>query len=217
MSDQKQARLAVIPPSLNKMRGRSNADIEEECITGQFREAIAQLPTSQQAESWAAFLYGEFCEARVAKNMRRKAGSEGRKEQAKQLKRIASAAERLGKHLKEAGSLVFDSWASASDVDRSTATQEWLHLKYLVEIAATRASQADQYIQHVERVNTGRPGDAMARPMSEAAALVYVQLGKPIDQGTKRDSFSAFLATIFDICDINRRPEYWVGQVLGLK
>jgi len=216
MSDQKQARIAGHPPSLNRTPGRSNADIEKEEITRQFREAIERFcRLSAKSESGALFLYWKLCRARVEENKRKKAGTKGQSAQSKQLQNIASAAKRLHGYIKDARGLVFDAWASVEDVDRHTATQEWLQLKYLVEITARRATKAKRRRVRAERTDGGRPGDAMARVMSEAAASVYTELtGKPIDQGIKGGSFDEFLTRIFDVCEIKAKSQYWTRQLI---
>jgi len=216
MSDPKQSRIAGHPPSLNRTAGRSDANIEEEEITRQFRGAIEPLcPSSAKSDGVARFLYGELCRARVEENKLKKAGTKGQSAQSRQLQNIASAATRLSGYIKDARGLVFDAWASAEDVDRHTATQEWLQLKYLVEIAARRATKANRRMVCAEHTDGGRPGDTMARVMSEAAAVVYRELtGKPIDQGIKRGSFHEFLTGIFEVCEIKAKSQYWIRQLL---
>src|SRR5262245_14453734 len=216
MSDPKQSRIAGHPPSLNRTPGRSDADIEEEEITRQFREAIEPFcPLSAKSEIGAQFLYGEFCCARVEENKLKKAGTKGQSAQSNQLQNIATAARRLSRYLKDARGLVFDAWASAEDVNRHTATQEWLQLRNLVEIAARRATKANRRMVCAEHTDGGRPGDTMAREMSEAAAVIYRELtGKPIDQSIKRGSFDEFLTRIFEVCEIKAKSQYWIRQLL---
>src|SRR4051794_35882109 len=158
MSDPIPARIAALPPSLNKLPGepgnKALADDELE-ITQQFLEAIQDLrPRPAEPEHWARFLFGELCGARAEKRRKRKAGPENQSAQAKQLKKIAKKAKCLSDCLMETSGAVFDSWINAAGVfGRGAAAEEWLHLKHLAQIAAWRAGQAEQCLHSAKRTD----------------------------------------------------------------
>lgn len=217
------------PPSLSKVPGLSDAELEEEKILKRLGQIISGLTpqsgSSPDPEETARYLYEAFCIAKAAVGQKRKGGSASIASVAKQLKGIASGATTLAKRLKNASDRkVFEAWAGAAGADElwvghHLATQEWLQLKSLLEVTAARATRAAWTAEDVLKVwasaaTKGRPPDLIADAMTAIAGGAYAEwTGEPAlrsigrGDGKPQGEFHQFLKDVFDALGIPSSPD----------
>ena len=209
-----------MPPSLSKVKGKSNAEREEEQTLHRLHIAINGLPHGSadfDANADAIYLYNTFLWARSLARQKRKDGTASPAAVAKHLKQIASGSARLAKRLADGN--VFEAWMDASD-DREAAKEEWLQLKSLLATAQERAISAARTAEEVLKAwsqaakgRKGRPTDEVAETMTIITAVIYERwTGKLASRSISRDTgevqgqFHAFLAEAFEALGIKSSP-----------
>lgn len=211
------------PPSLSRVEGISDVKLREDRTIRQLAAAIERLAPDPEPILGANMIYDCFCLANLVATQKRKDGSSSPTKVAKQLRQIASGSATLARRLKAADKDVFDAWAGASeDADsmcREIATQEWLHLKTLLDEAERRATRAAKTAERVLRLwqrasKKGRPTDWVADFMTEETAALYTQTtGKNATRLVNRDTgavegeFHVFLTDVFDSLGMKSSPD----------
>ena len=210
-----------IPPSLSKVKGKSNAEMEEEQTLRRLRSAISELSPRQadfNADADALYLYDTFLWARALSRLKQKDGRASPAAVAKTLKQLASGSATLAKRFKAADRNVFEAWVDASE-DREAAQDDWLQLKALLETAQERASSAARTAEAVLKAwmqvkgRKGRPADEVGDTMTIIAAATYEKWTAKLasrsisrDTGEVQGQFHAFLAKTFKALGIASSP-----------
>jgi hypothetical protein len=200
------------PPSLNRVPGKSDAELQEEQILGKIRGAVSSLDKQSDApvlEDAALDIYSTFLTARVRVLHRRKKGYASTVSVVKQLRQIETGLARLEGRLASADGNVFEALKDAAE-DREAAKQEWLELRQLLLNMQERAGRAVRAAEAVVKAfpqakgKKGRPVDPVAEAVSYAAAAAYVgRTGKRAVRSINRDTgeaegkFHAFLTEVF--------------------
>lgn len=217
----------AFPPSLNRVPGMSDAELEEENILRLLGEAISRLSPVEDNDLDpslpARSLYEDFRIAKLATRQKRKAGKASFTSIAKQMKDVASGSRTLLKRLKKADRNVFDAWVRAVEETSHLAspTEKWLALRLLLNETATRATRAAQIAESVAKAcpdtkgAKGRPEDVLATAITVKAADVYEEwTGKNAARSISRDDgspggeFHDFLTRVFDVLSISASPDY---------
>ena len=221
----------VFPPSLSRVPGQSDSELEEERILRQLDQIIRGLAPSPATESDSAaaarHLYDNFLLATGATRQKRKSGSASLTSVAKQLRDIASGSNTLLRRLKQADRNVFDAWAGAAEEDANrvvaTSKQKWLQLKAMLQETVIRATRASQIAEAVMKVCTeakakasrGRPEHQVAAATTLMAAHIYEEWTGKIavrsisrDDGSPEGEFHNFLTEVFGILGITASPDY---------
>ena len=205
------------PPSLSKVTGKSDAQLEEEKTLRKLCGAIGSLQSRSDeppAEESAQDIYSTFLTARVSVLHRRKKGYASPANVAKQLKQMAKGLATLEGRLASADGNVFEALRDAAE-DREAAKEEWLELRRLLMNMQDRAGPAVRAAEAVVKAfpqakgKKGRPVDPVAEAVSCAAAAAYVsRTGKRANRSVNRDTgeaegkFHTFLTEVFQILGI---------------
>ena len=108
----------TFPPSLSRVPGKSDAEIQEERTLRQLHNAISKLahrsanfdPTAD-----AHYLYDTFLLARSLSRQKRKDGTASPAGVAKHLKQLASGSATLARRFGSANRNIFEAWVDASE------------------------------------------------------------------------------------------------------
>jgi hypothetical protein len=211
------------PPSLSKVPGMSDVELEEERVLWQLRWAISRLEdrgrldTPDPSEA-AQEIYSAFLTARVAVLHKRKKGYASPVSVAKQLKQIQNGLATLDRRLTSADGNVFKALRDAAE-DREAAKEEWLLLRRLLVTVHERASRAARTAEVIVKAfsqakrKKGRPEDPVANTVSEVAAGLYkLRTGKMPGRSINRDTgkpegeFHTFLTEVFQAIGITASP-----------
>jgi hypothetical protein len=211
------------PPSLSRVPGKSDDQLEEEKILRRLRWAVSSLDSRGRADTpdpseASQDIYSTFLTARVSVLHKRKEGYASPASVAKQLKQIATGLATLERRLASADKNVFDTLRDASE-DREVAKEEWLQLKQLLVTMQERAKRAARTAEVVVKASSqpkgkkGRPVDLVADVISAVAAEIYVlRTGKSASRSINRDTgepqgeFHTFLTQVFQTLGINASP-----------
>jgi hypothetical protein len=211
------------PPSLSRVPGKSDQQLEEEKILRQLRWAVSnldsrgRLDTPDPSEA-SQDIYSTFLTARVSVLHKRKKGYASPTSIAKQLKQIETGVATLERRLASADKNVFEALKNAAE-DREVAKEEWLQLKRLLIIMQDRAKRAACTAEIVVRAcsqakgKKGRPVDLVADVISIVAAEIYeTRTGKRPSRSINRDTgepegeFHIFLTEVFQALGITNSP-----------
>jgi hypothetical protein len=203
-----------VPPSLSRVPGKSDNQLEEEKILRQLRWAVSSLVSRDRLDTpdpsdASQDIYSMFLTAKVSVLHKRKKGHASPASIAKQLKQIATGLATLERRLASSDKNVFGALRDASE-DREVAKEEWLQLKQLLVIMQERAKRAARTAEIVVKAcsqakgKKGRPVDPIADVISVVAAEIYsLRTGKSASRSINRDTgepqgeFHTFLTQVF--------------------
>ena len=206
-----------IPPSLNKMRGLSDAELEEHSRLERLRGAIADLRGGKPHEPYelAEHLLDVHYQARSQVRRKRKDGTKSPTDVHKQLLNIQKGSETLRARLTKADRNVFDAWAASSGETTEDATERWLQLKQLLAFSIDTSRKASDAAAVVAKCPPGREQDGIVNCVSLAAMHVYTAAtGKKPGRTHNRDDiredapFPAFLREVFEILEIKASVDH---------
>ncbi len=206
-----------IPPSLNKMRGLSDAELEEHNRFKRLRGAIADLQGAKphEPDELAKRLLDVYHQARSQVRRKRKDGSASPTSVHKQLLNIQKGSETLLARLTKADRNVFDAWAASSSETTEDATQRWLQLKQLLACSIDTSRKASDTAAVVTKCPPGRKEDGIANCVSAGAMGVYTAATgkKPVRTHNRDDirddaPFPAFLGEVFEILAIETNVDH---------
>jgi nitrate reductase assembly molybdenum cofactor insertion protein NarJ len=202
-------------PSLSRIPGQSEWEVEEEERLQRLEEAIRCLPIRNSQErfvkTFALKLSEAFLTARHETARMRKTKTVNAAGMRRELSNIAKGAKTLAKRLKVHAN-VFQAWVDATgaahEIDRQEVTHEWLLLKSLLEKAQQRAQRAAQI--GIPKANSsdsrGRPPDLIADEITVEAADAYQELTGRVavrsfdryaDKQKPQGIFHSFLINVF--------------------
>jgi hypothetical protein len=209
------------PPSLSKVTGKGDAQLEEEETLRKLCGAIGSLQSRSDeppAEESAQDIYSTFLTAKVSVSHRRKKGYASPANVAKQLKQMSKGLATLEGRLASADKNVFEALRNAAE-DREAAKKEWLELKRLLATMQDRAKRAACMAEVIVKAlpqskgKKGRPADLVADAVTIMAAKNYaLRTGRrPIrsisrDTGAAEGEFHSFLSQLFQALGITASP-----------
>jgi hypothetical protein len=211
-----------LPPSLSRVSGYTDLEVEEEDCCHRLEQVMRALPlqvgAAPKIKNLARDLYESFRLGKLATGARRKTRSANPTNAKRHLRYIEQGSNTLLRRLRNAPTNVFQAWADADDnaVNPREATKEWLSLQRLLENAAKRAKRAAETNLAKAGVseNRGRPPDHIAASVTLSAALAFEELtgrdpGRNIDRDTGKPygEFHEFLEAVFEALGINSSPD----------
>ena len=204
-------------PSLNKMGGLSDAELEERNRFERLSGAIADLRGTKpyEPDELAERLLDVYHQARCQVRRKRKDGSASPTDVHKKLLNIQKRSETLLARLTLADRNVFDAWAGSSGETKEDATQRWLQLKQLLGRSIDTSRKASDAAAVVAKCPPGRKEDGIANCVSAVAMAVYIAAtGKKPGRTHNRDDiredapFPAFLGEVFEILEIKANVDH---------